>query len=300
MTNTIEELRFGFLNEKLTLDSQFFSIQTLKNIDNDYKNIINSFWVENDWIYPPIEFHNKRPTKIQIRYTLPNSHILKLKKNQNEFFYNFVILVLSFFYGTYLRQEKWGYFYRTPICKNKLVSFRISNKSDLASLLEESFIFFQNVNGSIRKLIYSTIHWFLIGQSYIHGFEKFDAQYRVLDCCYNLFLKLNNKKKTRHSQWCETLCEFYSLPLSEWAKRDPKGNCKLSNFRNSFIHKATYNNEAIGLKVDKFNYEFWLTKFNERLILLIMGIKSDNILKPLHKSTYRIDNFSHYRRHLNE
>lgn len=306
-------MNFGFINLKYDFSTKYMTISTLPNLEEITECIRKKCWIENDWLYPPIELVDGRPTQPFIIYELPVSHNLEFNKSENEELYHFIILLFGFLNGMQLVPEKWGHFYKTPFKKGKLVSFHL-NKQEIIKILDIAYETYINSSGEIRKMLYSAIHWFLLGQSYIHGFEKFDAQYRVTDCCFKLFQKIHktefeySKKDKKlniichtnkcidfkvrnlpHSKRIEVLCLFYKIPIPWWACYNGfLDNSKISSFRNDLLHEAIYCNEPIGIKIENHNYDFWLSKLNERIILLLLGINSDELHYKLHRSNYRL------------
>ena len=141
----------------------------------------------------------------------------------------------------------------------------------------------------IFKNYYAAIHWFLFGQSYSHVFEKFDAQYRVLDCCYKISTELNHINRARyHAERIEKLCTYYDIFLPNWAK-SKDGKSTLSELRNNLIHEAKYAGEPVGLNSDDKQLWFNLKLINERILLSILGVKSKMFSNKLVRSRYALD-----------
>ena len=61
---------------------------------------------------------------------------------------------------------------------------------------------------------------------------------------------------------------------------------KLSKIRNDLIHEAIYDSEPLGFKSIKENLSFYLTRINERILLLILGVESSSLQSEIHRFQY--------------
>ncbi|SIQ03843.1 hypothetical protein [Halanaerobium kushneri] len=283
-------IEFGFLNESKIYSSDLMEIIPLDDITEKYEFLKENFYIENSWLYPPIGYDKKnKPTKCVSWFALPNSHklLLKSKFKKNNELQKFIPTIFGFLKGLQMYRDGWGHYYKTPIKEGKLISFYCNDK-ELCKIIDK-IIFLYQKDSNIFKSYAAAIHWFLFGQSYKYEFEKFDAQYKVLDCCYNIATKITDIDKAKtHAQRIENLCLYYNIYLPDWA-RVKNGRSTLSELRNNLIHEAKFAGEPIGVSSDEENLYFNLQLINERILLSIPGVRSEMFSTGLTRFPYSLD-----------
>lgn len=208
----------------------------------------------------------------------------------------FLIAALGILEGLRLIPEGWVHFYRAAIKPNTL-SEVYCDRRDLEGVLRIADSFWTAAEPKVKRLTFGAIHWRLFSESYDHEFERFSAQYTVLDTCWNIFNLLEpgwvlhylasghapkwargiaNRKYPPHAFRPALLAKRYKMRFPSWA-RPLKGNSsRLSALRNRLVHEGRYGEEPIGFgypKKFKGSIDFQLAAFNTRLILAILGVK---------------------------
>ena len=290
-------VEFGFLNEEKNYTSRYFNIKPLPDIQTRVQEIKESFYIENGWIYPPYgKGEDGLPTKPSIRYDTFTSHTLEFKpilKIVPKEFALFSIVFFGFLKGVQLLPYGHGRFYKTPFNSGKLTSFLILD-DDICNIMDMAAEFYiENYNSGLSKRYYAAMFWFLYGQSYTHGFEKFDAQYRVIDSIFAICRGLFNickfkEKKIRHPDRIPLLCEHFNIPTPVWAAKDRENSSMVSRLRNEFVHEAIFAGEPIGYSLSNENYGMHFPSLNEKLLLSIIGVQPKVFTKELPRCRYLV------------
>jgi hypothetical protein len=219
--------------------------------------------------------HPQVPVKL---FELAPTHKLTIAFGpQDPEFANFLIALFGFMKGLRLSPEGWQHFYRVPLKRGALCDF-LADNSNIAKMLELATDFWKRNNlTEVRRGIFGAIHWHLFGQLYEHEFERFNAQYIVLDSCFALFkciFKL--KKDPAHGERPSRMCTEYGLAVPSWAVKCPDGKYPIAKLRNQFFHEGLYGGSPIGFahSTDIPSIEHELTNFNARLILAILGARN--------------------------
>lgn len=241
--------------------------------------------VANGYIYPPLygplqshqekqKFSSNPPKTINPFYTLDSTHTITLPSVNDEKS-RFLILCYGFLHGVYLMPADYNHIKITPYEVGKLTGVLPPDISESVKGMEAFNSFYDNSPDEQRKLLYSIINWFLLGQCYEYAWDRFTAQYFVLDAIFK-FSGLN----CSHAQRPEELAKHYNLPLPTWAKYDAKTrSCKVSILRNELFHEAKYAGEPIGYKYPDENFDLEFVRFNLQLIISIIGLNSPILRK---------------------
>lgn len=240
-------------------------------------NFYETFLVSKGWIIAPevtleqskeekVRFRNNNPKALSNLFRINPTHVLKLDKVDKEL-EMFLILCYGFLQGLYLTPENCLYLNKIPYKPGKLNGLILTN-NDRTLGMEQIYKFYFESSKTIRDQVYATIHWFLISQTFSFQWDKFDAQYKVLDGIY----KAAGVKANSHAERPLVLANKFNLSIPEWAKLITKRSSSLSNLRNQLVHEAKYNGYPIGWSFPKGNYVFELTAFNTKLLCSILGI----------------------------
>ena len=127
--------------------------------------------------------------------------------------------------------------------------------------------FYDNSDSQKRTLMFAIIHWLLLGQTYDLAWERFEAQYKVLDALY----KISGINSKTHASRPVELAKKYKIKLPDWAKIIRKES-RLSKIRNELIHEAKYAGRPIGYAYPEDNFDLELVAFNVKLVIKIAGL----------------------------
>ena len=180
----------------------------------------------------------------------------------------FLILGLGFFYGVYLLPAGHYSINRIPYKIGKLTGVFPSGKDIPKALVALSN--FYDLNPKKRNNMFAVLHWMLVGQTLNHSWERFEAQYKVLD---GLF-KISGATAKFHSDRPVALGKKYSIQLPEWAKINGK-HSKLSTLRNQLFHEALYVDKPIGYAHPAEDYDIEFVTFNSKIIAATLGLASN-------------------------
>lgn len=284
-------MKFGFLTDKREVHCKDFSIQPVTDFDEIISCFYKSVKVSNGWIYgPEIElkktseeekiFNSKGPICCDNPYFIKSTHEIKGRVTEDNLL-RFLIIGYAFLQGVYLCPDRDKVLWRIPYKPgdlNGLLLYRNDSKNGL----EQIYRYSQNITADKLKQTFAVIHWYLIGQTYRFEWDKFDAQYKVLDGIYKLSeLSKSTKAKDRfHANRPVLLSKEFNIELPQWAKLINKSKSPLSMIRNNLVHEAIYADEPIGYAHSKINYSLEFRSFNTKLICKIIGIDT-----PYLKST---------------
>jgi hypothetical protein len=271
-------LRFGFLIDRKEFNCSDFSIKTVP----DYDEILNRFYesacVSNGWVYGPerklnkstnekTKFKQRGPINCSSFYRMSATHEI-MSSLTDEDHLRFLILGYGFLQGLYLTPEGYSYLGRVPYEPGKLNGLLLCG-NDYISGMEKVNSFYESSKPEERNQMFASIHWFLIGQSYNFEWDRFDAQYKVLDGIY----RLSGVKASFHAGRPVKLAKKYGIILPKWAELDSTGKkSELSKHRNELVHEARYGGHPIGYSYPSENYSLEFTSFNTKLIAAVLGI----------------------------
>lgn len=268
ITNGIST-EFGYYPKSYNVDTEQFSVETLKSLEHSVTKVENSPNVYKCWIYegkiPPGRIFN-----------LPKTHVLTLKNSKNNDDLSFVVWCLSFFTGMRLTTEEYGFLDATPIQPEKLVDFTLQycTLEDVINLALD-YLRSEIDHPLAPKRVAAAIHCLFLAQYPKNlQFEKFHYLYMALDTCYKLVeSKSKPKQKPNHTQRVEWTCNELNIPVPSWAK----AKSDISEIRNNAIHEGLFSKEPLGFslheKINLHNLNLILEMQNLicRLLVAILG-----------------------------
>ncbi|NTW81834.1 MAG: hypothetical protein HGB36_00470 [Chlorobiaceae bacterium] len=270
-------MKFGFLIDKKEFNCSDFSIITVEEFDKIKTSFFECVQVCDGWIYGPEkklnksqrekeEFKQPDPIVRDSFYRMSATHRIKTNITDDEHL-RFLVLGYGFLQGLYLLPEGYFYFGRTPYEPGKLNGLLLKN-DDYVNGMEIINNYYKSSSKENRIQILACIHWFSIGQSFNFEWDKFDAQYKVLDGIY----RLSGLPKMIHAERPVKLASKYNIILPEWAELNSSGKSQLSILRNELVHEAKFAGTPIGYSYPSENYSLEFTSFNTKLIAAALGI----------------------------
>lgn len=272
-------MEFGFLIDTKEIQFGDVKIQPLP----DYAVRVSRFYqnssVSHGFYYPPLTQLQKTaneqtlfPSDTQINspfYRLESTHSIEKLICDKEII-QFMILVYGFLHGVYLRPDNYLCVKKTPYEIGKLTGV-ISPTIDECKIGLRAFsTFYENSSYKKRKLLFSIVHWFLLGQCYEYAWDRFTAQYQVLDSLFKI-----SGLNTTHAQRPQELAVYYGLNIPTWAVYDATtSSCRLSVLRNDLFHEAIYAGQPIGYAYPDENFDLEFVRFNLQLIISTVGLNS--------------------------
>jgi hypothetical protein len=271
-------LKFGFLADGKEFKCSDFSIATVDNFDEIMSSFYEHVRVSNGWIYGPEKELNKTsrekekfkqpgPVVCDSFYRMSATHEIKTNIT-DESHLRFLVLGYGFLQGLYLTPDGYSYLGRIPYEPGRLNGLLLI-KDDYVNGMEIVNNYYKSSSAKDRNQMFACLHWFLIGQSFNFEWDRFDAQYKVLDGIY----RLSGIKKVPHAGRPVELAKKYVIKLPKWAELDSTGNkSQLSIHRNELVHEAKYGGHPIGYSYPSENYSLEFTSFNTKLIAAALGI----------------------------
>jgi len=277
-------MKFGFLMSSKRVKAEGIMIAPLP----EFSEIINDFYetarISEGWVYGP-ELEKRKTTEEKTRFKsaapkitepffrLPSTHEIRSKDLDDDQL-KFVVLAYGFLNGLYLTPEGYACIRKVPYQEGKL-SRLLLVKGDHEIGVRKIRQFLLNSNKQQVNSMRAILHWFLVGQSYEFEWDRFDAQYKVLDGIF----KLASISSDSHAERPVELVKHwghYGIILPDWAKIDaPEGRkpkSKLSRMRNDLYHEAIYAGTPIGYSYPEENYDLELVSFNVKFIAALFEI----------------------------
>lgn len=271
-------MKFGFLTDNREFECSDFSIVTVDNFDKTLETFYDHFPVSDGWIYGPKtklkkttqeekKFRQLAPIISSSFYLMPTTHEIK-SSITDEAHLKFLILGYSFLQGLYLNPQGHSFLNRIPYEPGRLNGL-ILIRDDYVNGMEIINHFYKSFSVESRNQMFACMHWFLIGQTFNFEWDRFEAQYKVLDGIF----RLSNIRKTPHASRPVELAKKFGLKIPHWAKPNAMGQSQLSKDRNELIHEAKYGGHPIGYSYPSTNYSLEFTSFNTKLIAATLGIE---------------------------
>lgn len=273
-------MKFGFLTDRKSFDCNGFKITTAPEFDDVLEEFYQSMHVSNGWFYGPEEelkkssaendtFKDRGPINCSSFFRIKPTHQI-IANGYDDNHLRFLILGYGFLQGLYLTPEGYLYLGRTAYDPGKLNGLLLL-RDDYVTGMECINRFYMSSSSEEQSQMFASIHWYLVGQGYPFDWDRFDAQYKVLDGLY----KLSGSSANNHASRPVLLAEKYGIKLPSWAKLDSTGKqSKLSKQRNELVHEAKYDGHPIGYSYPDENYSLEFTSFNTKLIAAALGIKT--------------------------
>jgi len=297
-------MEFGFLIDKRSFEFDCFKIAPKDNFEDILHNFYENAEVSNGWFYgrkvnlqknfqEKRDFMSDAPTIHSSFFEVTPTHTINWSKNCTEEHIRFLILGYGFLQGLYLISEGWSHLGRTAYRPGLLNGLYLSH-NDYHNGMKQINSFYLESSAEVRKNMFACIHWFLLGQSYEYEWDRFDAQYKVLDGIFNVSRTMcpqDPKKRYTHSERPEYLAKYYSIDLPNWAKSESDGRSKLTKLRNALTHEAIYAGQPIGLNYPEENYTLEFRAFNVKLISACLGLKTPYLNVPVDCRLAQLWNF---------
>lgn len=271
-------MKFSFLTDPKAFECNGFKINPVSEFDGILTQFYQSMNVSNGWFYGPEEklkktslenkkFEKRGPINCCSFFQINPTHKI-ISETYSDDHLRFLILCYGFLQGLYLTPEGYSYLGRTAYEPGKLNGLFLMG-SDYVNGMECVNRFYISSNDEQRNQMFSSIHWFLLGQGYYFDWDKFDAQYKVLDGLY----KLSGIRAPNHASRPIELAIKYNITLPHWAELDSTGKkSKLSKLRNELVHEAKFGGHPIGYSFPDEDYSLEFTSFNTKLISAMLDI----------------------------
>ena len=244
-------------------------------------------WMEQEanrdgYLYPPIVHtrsldvdgssskvpNSERPALL---HRLPPTHLVNLDADGDEHslrrgLAGFVVHFTGFLYGYRCQFFDWWVDGRVPLRPhNDYISLRPSDATLCLTRAVETWL-----SWSERDRMVANNVLFLHGRTtcYEWDWERFQAEYQVLDGAFSLVKTRFSRKQIPHKERIKVLCAEFGLLMDE-ERID-----RIVRMRNELIHEALWGGasplEAQGEPLAP----VWLHNFNARLLLAIFGIRA--------------------------
>lgn len=282
-------MKFGFLIDPKSFECDGFKVAPVLEFSYVLKDFYSTARVSNGWFYgPEIElvksasekedFASDAPIVHKSFFHMSSTHRITSTKSYSEEHLRFLILGYGFLQGLYLTPEGYSHLGRIAFKPTTLNGLLLAN-SDYVNGMECINRFYINSGEEDRNQMFACIHWYLISQSYEFAWDKFDAQYKVMDGVWSLSGiaqedKRNKRNYIPHPERPVKLAEKYGLTLPSWAELDSNKKSKLSKLRNALVHEANYGGYPIGYSYPDENYSLEFRSFNTQLIAATLGINT--------------------------
>ena len=288
-------VQFGFLDYPKEID---FGIGKIIPLD-DFEEIRNNFKSSciDGFYFPPSNKVETKPftdevikkvpnsEKPAFLHNLPASHIIhtdnstdhiNLKKHD----LGFIILLVSFLFGTRLQFSDWWVDRKIKInfFDKEQILYTVNNFSIKGPIIEEfvglAYRTWKNWNKKEQEGFLGILTMHSRFYSYDWDWEQFSVEYMVFDGLYKLcFNKNNDPHKERINKMINT---FNLKPNIDEVK-------KIYNLRNNLIHEAIWDETSVGYPKPESTSIYQtlnLKRINERLIFNILGYNNEFVKSP--------------------
>jgi hypothetical protein len=273
-------MKFGFLTSSKRIKSGGISIAPLPEFGEIIANFYETASVSEGWIYGPereepksaeekSRFKNTAPKIAQPFFRLPSTHEITSTDLDDDQL-KFVVLAYGFLNGLYLTPENYACLQKAPYQEGKL-SRLVLGGSDYEIGIRKIRQFLLNSGKEKVHAMRAILHWFLAGQSYEFEWDRFDAQYKVLDGIY----AVSGISSPFHARRpVDLVAHFarYKIILPDWCKIDKPKSSKVSRMRNDLFHEAIYAGMPLGYAYPDENYDLEFVSFNAKLIAALLTI----------------------------
>lgn len=282
-------MKFGFLIDSTAFECNGFKIDPVLEFDSVLKNFYRTARVSKGWFYGTemkLTKSANEEDKFKADAAVVNSsffyisptHEITSIEDYHDDHLRFLILGYGFLQGLYLTPEGYLYLGRTAYELSKLNGVGLFS-DDYVNGMETINRFYINSSYKQRNQMFACIHWYLISQSYEFAWDKFDAQYKVMDGIWSISgIAEENKRNKRnyipHPERPMKLAEKYDLKLPKWVELNEDGKSELSKQRNELVHEAKYGGHPIGYAYPNENYNLEFRSFNTKLIAAALGINT--------------------------
>lgn len=276
-------LKFGYWESEFDIKQDDFEISTLPEIEEARYIVKRDMKCLSHFCFPHYFGTSSFPLMSGNRFELPMTHLFTTRislgnENEERELIKFLILTIGFLCGMRFTPDGEGHLFPTPLKKGNLVSF-IASDPEILSCIDTAKSTWIRASAENRKLLFSSIHWFLTSQSYKHQFEIFSWQYIVTDSLSAFFCsKDGTTKRTSHSVRPQYLSKHLNTPLPSSFLKGGTGNgvqSRLAEIRNCLIHEGLWLGQPIGYQSTHEGHELveQLKFFNSQIILGALGIE---------------------------
>ncbi len=280
------QLDFGYLPLRINAQGERWSISTLPGLDDVVSAISDSTNVQRGWFYPGSRLRtlagsdtiSTDPFPARL-FNLPKTHVIDCPRAASVDQANFIIWVLSFFFGIRLTSTQNGFLDSATTSIGSLVDFIFRGSVESAVTLAESF-WSGNVHDPAQaKRFAAAVHALFMAQGpQLLQFERFIYHYTALDACFALLW--NGKgcigSKPTHAKRTAWMCIQTGVPVPSWATVGSDGSTEVSGLRNDAMHEALFSGEPFGFALIENSFErnlpLEMKNLTCRLLAAIIGV----------------------------
>ena len=294
MADIAEQIRFGFLFERLEITFSHGSIVPVSNFEQIAK-AVSKLLHKDGYYYPPIEKDRvikpgskiartvpktKRPAHL---FSIPASHVLyivpaKPEKDVREASAGFILHLLSLLFQTRLQFADWSIDGRIPIGSDRGISPIIYDPGIIGDRLSLGYEVWSGWPEPEQKRFVNILYMFSRSCIYEWDWEEFFIQYMVFDACWKmgeaLFIDLKPKGRNRVPHGERPAKLFGRFGINHPLLSDVG---ELARLRNELFHEATWNKGRPGHSSPtrrlKFAPGMTLRWLNDRLIRHFLGLQ---------------------------
>jgi len=274
-------MEFEFLLDNRRFDVDGIEIKPRHDHEEIVRRFYETAYVGNGWVYPPLKtvsltatesskFKNQASKVTSNFFTVQPTHSITIHPH-NEEKAKFLILSYGFLHGLYLSPAGYLCLNKIPYEEGKLTGVILVGNDHQKGMRAFNF-YYDRSYPEERKQMFAILHWLLIGQTYNFAWDRFDAQYKVLDGLY----RTSGIKSDSHASRPVDLAAKYGVQLPDWAKlinSKPKTS-RLSIIRNELVHEAKYAGHPIGYEYPEENFGLEFVAFNLKLVAAVVGLNT--------------------------
>lgn len=288
-------VQFGFLDYPHEINFGFGSIVPITDFAEVKSNL--KAYCRDGFLYPPtsnkvildpvtneIKEHINNSERPAFIYQLPASHKIvheSLNKDENviKHDFSFLILILSFLFGTRLQFDNCGVdrkikinFYSENTNLYSVNNYSV-NIETINEFVKTSYAIWKNWEVEQRESFLGVLTMHSRLDSYDWDWEQFLIEYMVFDGIYSFCRKVNLcKKAVNHKDRFDILFSQFHLMQND------KEIAKIYDLRNNLFHESVWNQTSVGYpkpNSNTINHTLNLKRINERLLTAILGYNNN-------------------------
>lgn len=282
MQTVDHEIRFGWLDLRLKLDTPSLQVEPLPDWKDQIAQIKGSRVFGKEFIHLPVA--PEADTGVLVpheRMQLPATHVMKLPgRGPEESRDLYLTAVLGFLLGLRLVPEGMGHLHRVRHKPRDGVMF-YSDTREITTCMERALAVWDSGGPEAGRRLFGAVHWYLTAEAgYDHQFERFGFLYTVLDAlhvaAWEAYPAYCSKWRTKPTALPHNVP--HKIRVAELAKHfcspEPDNLDDLVDQRNKLMHEARLGGEAIGFVANSKIHDMGhsLAFFAEQIILGLLGI----------------------------
>lgn len=278
---------FGYIPERLDLLWQHGQVRALEQFHDAVAWFKQYVHPKEHYLYPPLVHsrkgsHNGSSEKIEgtdrpaLLHRLPATHelhVFDVTLDREVARYadgGFIIHFIGFLFGRRCQFSDWWVDGRVPA--KAQTDFGVHGYGLASRCLEQALTAWRMWPSKARTVLINAMFLHNRAPLYEWDWERFQAEYQVLDALYAVAECVHRVKAKGHQDRIRALCDHFGLHRNDSLTKD------MVELRNDLIHEALWGKQMPGTAPEgTFHMPIWLHRLNSRLGLALLGFQTDYV-----------------------